>query len=148
MEITRRKAIKGASLAALALSSGGLMKAALANATAFDSTDYSEALKLFLADNELSAGDIKIKAPEVAANGATVPIGIASSIENTQSISIFVENNPRPYIATFHINPRIEASVSVRVKMRETSNIVAIAKTDAGYFVAKQSVKVTAGGCV
>jgi len=146
MEITRRKAIKGASLAALALSSSGLMKTALA--TAFDSTDYSESLELFLGDKELSAGDIKIKAPEVAANGATVPIEITSSIEDTQSISIFVENNPRPYIATFHINPRIEATVSLRVKMRETSNIVAIVKTDAGHFVAKQSVKVTAGGCV
>ena len=68
-------------------------------------------------------------------------------MENVKSISILVENNPRPYIATFFINENIEATVATRVKMRETSNVVAIVDTANGKFIAKQTVKVTAGGC-
>ena len=92
-------------------------------------------------------GNIHIDAPEIASNGATVPITISTDMENVKAISVLVEKNPRPYISTFFMNDQIESSISVRIKMRETSNIVAIVETADGKFIAKQSVKVTAGGC-
>ena len=150
MEITRRHALKIGSLSALAASFSGIVKTAFAqewSAESFDKTVYEEAYEIVTGGVEPQEGDIKIDAPEIASNGATVPITISTEMENVKTISILVENNPRPYISTFFMNDQIESSISVRIKMRETSNIVAIVDTADGKFIAKQSVKVTAGGC-
>lgn len=149
MNFTRRKVLKFSSLSALLVSLAPAMKAAFAewSEASFGNTEYDASLKAVIGDNATQEGGIVIDAPEIASNGATVPITISSDLENIKSISVLVEKNPRPYISTFYMNDKLEPSVSVRVKMRETSNVVAIVETDSGHFMAKQSVKVTAGGC-
>ena len=149
MNFTRRKVLKFSSLSALLATLPAAMKTAFATwpSEAFGFTEYDESLTAVTGGSETQEGSIKIEAPEIASNGATVPITVSSDMENIKSISVLVDKNPRPYISTFFINEHLEASVSVRVKMRETSNVVAIVETDSGHFMAKQSVKVTAGGC-
>lgn len=149
MKISRRHAIKIGSLGAIFTSLSGFAKSVLAEwpAASFDTTVYDEAYAIVTGGVEPQEGSIKIDAPEIASNGATVPITISTDMENVKTISVLVDKNPRPYISTFFINEHIEASIATRVKMRETSNIVAIVETTEGKFIAKQSVKVTAGGC-
>ncbi len=149
MKISRRHAIKIGSLGAIFTSLSGFAKSVLAEwpAASFDTTVYDEAYAIVTGGVEPQEGSIKIDAPEIASNGATVPITISTDMENVKTISVLVDKNPRPYISTFFINEHIEASIATRVKMRETSNIVAIVETAEGKFIAKQSVKVTAGGC-
>lgn len=113
----------------------------------FETAEYQEALTSVLGDSTPAEGGIAIDAPEIASNGATVPITITTDLANPKSISVLVEKNPRPYVSTFYLNENLEPSVAVRVKMAETSNVVAIVETDSGFHIAKQSVKVTAGGC-
>jgi len=149
MKISRRHAIKIGSLGAIFTTLSGFAKAVLAEwpAASFDTTVYDEAYAIVTGGEEPKEGGISIDAPEIASNGATVPITISTDMENVKTISVLVENNPRPYISTFFINDNIEATISTRVKMRETSDVIAIVETAEGKFIAKQSVKVTAGGC-
>ena len=91
---------------------------------------------------------IHIKAPEIAENGAVVPVTVDTSIENVNKISILVDNNPSPLTSSYDINPNLEAYVSTRVKMAKSSNIVAVVSTtDNQHFTASKKIKVTIGGC-
>lgn len=92
------------------------------------------------------SGDIKIKAPEIAENGAVVPVQVTSSIANTESISIVVSGNPTPMIASFNLHGA-EGFVSTRIKMGKTSDVLAVVKAGGSLHAAKQEVKVTIGGC-
>ncbi len=92
--------------------------------------------------------DITIKAPEIAENGAVVPITVSTDITNVNKISILVDNNPSPLTSSFDINPQLEAYVSTRVKIAKSSNIIAvISTTDKQHFSSSKSIKVTIGGC-
>src|SRR5204862_4299215 len=88
-----------------------------------------------------------VQTPEIAENGAVVPIGITSRIPRTDSIAILIEKNPNPLAAVFDIPAGTEPAISTRVKMAKTSNIYALVKADGKYFVAIKEVKVTLGGC-
>jgi len=91
---------------------------------------------------------IHIKAPEIAENGAVVPVTVDATIENVEKISILVDNNPSPLTSSYDLDPQLEAYVSTRVKMAKSSNIIAIVSTsDKQYFTASKSIKVTIGGC-
>lgn len=85
--------------------------------------------------------------PEIAENGAVVPISVTSNIPNTQSIAILVEKNPNTLAASFDIPAGTDANVSTRVKIGESSNVHALIKADNKYFVATREIKVTLGGC-
>ena len=92
--------------------------------------------------------NIHIKAPEIAENGAVVPVSVNTSIEDVTSISIIVDNNPSPLTSSFNINSQLEAYVSTRVKMAKSSNIIALVSTkDNKFFTASKGIKVTIGGC-
>jgi len=149
MKITRRHALKVGSIGAIIGTISGFTKTVFAEwpAAAFDTTAYEDSYAAVIDGVEPQEGSITIEAPEIASNGATVPVTISTDMADVKSISVLVDKNPRPYIATFFINENIEATISTRVKMRETSNVVAIVETASGKFIAKQSVKVTAGGC-
>lgn len=149
MNRIRRNTIKFSSLGALLASVPLSMKTVFAEwpEAPFATDNYQTALTEVIGDNSLEESGVSIDAPEIASNGSTVPITISSDLPNIKTISIFVEKNPRPYISTFYMNDKIDSSVSVRVKMRETSDIIAIVENESGFHVAKQSVKVTAGGC-
>ena len=85
--------------------------------------------------------------PDIAENGAVVPVGITSNIPKTRSIAILVEKNPNMLAAVFDIPAGTEPSLSTRVKMGQTSNVYALVKADGKYYVASKEIKVTLGGC-
>ena len=86
-------------------------------------------------------------APDIAENGAVVPVGVESSCPETESIALLVEKNPNPLAAAFDIPAGTEPSVTTRVKMGQSSNVYALVKADGKFYVAKKEIKVTLGGC-
>ncbi len=137
----------GAALALLAALPKALLAAAWPQ-KAFLSTDGGQALTALLGtDQTIPSNQITLKLPEIAENGAVVPVTISTTLENVESISIVVENNPRPLVATFELMSRALPEVSSRIKMAKTSQIMAVVKTDTGIYSTSKDVKVTIGGC-
>ena len=85
--------------------------------------------------------------PEIAENGAVVPISVTSNIAKTESIAILIDKNPNTLAASFTLPAGTDPSVSTRVKMGETSLVHALIKADGKYFIATREIKVTLGGC-
>lgn len=131
----------------------GLINTALANIQwqqdNFKAADYSETLiDLFQGTEFIESPKIKVRRlPRVAENGAIVPIKISSSLENVTKISILVEKNPHPLIAEFYFSPAVETSVSARIKMAKSSNVIIIVEADEKLYRKKKYVKVIKGGC-
>ena len=117
------------------------------NKAAFESKALADALKNMGATNVIDSRDITITAPDIAENGAVVPIAVTSRIPNTQTIAILAEKNPFPLAASFDLSSGGDAYVSVRIKMGQTSNVHAIVKADGKFYSAVKEVKVTIGGC-
>ncbi len=88
-----------------------------------------------------------IRLPQVAENGAIVPIKINSTLKNVTNIYILVKKNPHPLSAEFELSPALVAEISCRIKMAKSSEVIIIVKADGQYFRKKQYVKVAKGGC-
>jgi sulfur-oxidizing protein SoxY len=148
MQYTKRTLMKGG-LALLALAA--LPRALLAAVwpeKAFNANGMKAALvELLGTDVTTTTDQITLKVPEIAENGAVVPVSIQTALENVESISIVVEKNPRPMVANFEIPPGTLADVSSRIKMAETSDVMAVVKTSNGIYSTSKQVKVTIGGC-
>lgn len=117
------------------------------NKAAFESKNVSDAVKALGGTATVPSNDIAITAPDIAENGAVVPVGVASKIPNTQAVYVLVEKNPNVLAAGFNIPAGTEPSVSTRIKMGQTSNVYAVVKADGKFYVASKEVKVTLGGC-
>jgi sulfur-oxidizing protein SoxY len=118
------------------------------NKAAFEAKETAAAMKSLGANATADSKDLTVKAPDIAENGAVVPVDVVSKIPNTVSISVLVDKNPSPLSASFDFAEGAEAEVSVRLKLSQTSNVKAVAKTaDGKYYVAQKEVKVTVGGC-
>ena len=105
-------------------------------------------MKALGVSNAEDSKDIQIRAPEIAENGAVVPINITSRVPNTQSIAVLIEKNPNALAAKFDFPAGTDPTLSTRVKIGQSSNVHALIKTaDGKYFVATREVKVTLGGC-
>ena len=91
--------------------------------------------------------DIQIKAPDIAENGAVVPVTVSSGVSNPDAISIIVEKNGTPLAASFQLASRAKGYVSTRIKMGETSDVIATVKSGDKIYSARKQVKVTIGGC-
>ena len=155
MQNMRRKVLKaggGMTLYALLVAAGWLKPGDAAaqawNKSAFEAKSLDEALKAFGAASSAQSKDIAfVSTPDIAENGAVVPIGITSSIPRTEAIAILVEKNPNALAAIFEIPPGTEPAIGTRVKMAQTSNVYALVKADGRYYVAAKEIKVTLGGC-
>ena len=150
MKNFRRNFLKlsiGTCAAAAGLLQAGAAWAATWNKNGFDSKTAVDAQNSLGATNLIDSRDITITAPDIAENGAIVPVAITSKIPNTQSISIIAEKNPFPLAASFDISAGGEAYVSTRLKMGQTSNVRAIVKADGKFYTAIKEVKITVGGC-
>lgn len=150
MNTLRRTLLRyGGALSALA--AAGALKAthALAawNKNGFESKAVTEVMKSLGATGAADSAQIVITAPDIAENGAVVPIEVTSRIPNTQSISIIAEKNPFPLAATAEFANGAEPWAYVRIKMGQTSNVRAVVKADGKYFTAVKEVKITIGGC-
>lgn len=148
MHLTRRMLMKsGLALLTLASLPRMLLAAAWPQKT-FSSTATGEALTALLGTDVTTPSDkINLKVPEIAENGAVVPVTISTSLENVESISVVVKKNPRPMAATFDIPPGTLPKVATRIKMGQTSEVMAVVKTGNGVYSASSEVKVTIGGC-
>ena len=151
MNRTRRSLLKFAAgagaLGASALFATRAVFAAPWNKPAFESKALNDALKGLGASNMIESRDISITAPDIAENGAVVPVAVTSKIPNTQSISVIAEKNPFPLAATFDVANGAEPYASVRIKMGQTSNVRAVVKADGKFYTSVKEVKVTVGGC-
>lgn len=141
----------GASALAVAALAGvirsGQAFAATWNKAGFESKVFADSMKSLGAADSAESKDIVITAPDIAENGAVVPVAITSRIPDTQQISILSEKNPFPLAATFDLSGGGEGYVSTRIKMGQTSNVWAVVKADGKFYTAKKEIKITVGGC-
>lgn len=98
-------------------------------------------------DSAEESADIKIKAPEVAENGAVVPVSVTAGIDGATAITLVAPKNPDPLVGTFHLGEGTEAYASTRIKMGKSGSVVALVTAGDKTFKASTDVKVTIGGC-
>jgi len=116
--------------------------------TAYEAKTVQDALKgLFGNDLTEASNTIEIKAPEIAENGAVVPVTIETALKGVESISILAENNPTALIASFTLAANTKPTISTRIKMGKTGNVIAVVKSGGKLYSARKEVKVTIGGC-
>ena len=154
MDKHRREALRkggGVTLLTLLAAAGWLPADALAaewNKAAFETNSLDATMKALGGTAPAQSKDITFfQTPDIAENGAVVPVGVTSAIPKTESIAILVEKNPNMLAATFDIPPGTDPSLSTRIKMGQSSNVIALVKADGKYYYATKEVKVTLGGC-
>lgn len=117
-------------------------------AAAFKAESVDDALNALLGSNSHETSDsIKIKAPDIAENGAVVPVTVESDAENISSISIIAAGNQSPLIASFNLGANALGFVSTRIKMAKTAEVIAVVKAGDNVMSSAKEVKVTIGGC-
>ena len=141
--------IRRALVAALA---AGLLRplaslAAAWNKDAFGAKNSADALKSLGAANPVPSNDIAIEAPQIAENGAVVPIEITSNVRGTRSIMVLVDKNPFPLVGRFEFTEGALPFVKLNVKVGETSDVRVGAEAAGRHYVATTEIKVTIGGC-
>ena len=121
--------------------------AAAWNKVAFDAHALPEVLKAIGASSVVESDKIELRAPEIAENGAIVPVEITSRIPGTESIYIIADKNSQPLVAEFDFTGAIDPFISTRIKMGETSKVRVIVKAGGKFYATTRDVKVTIGGC-
>ena len=150
---TRRALMRrSAAVAALLAGAGLLPSAAFAqagwNKAAFDAKTLEEALKALGAAKPVESKDVIVTAPDIAENGAVVPVAASSALAGVKRIVFLVDKNPSPLAAVFELTDAVDANVATRVKMAQTANVIAVAlMADNRVLFAQKEVKVTLGGC-
>ena len=118
------------------------------NKAAFETHSLDETMKALGGGTPAASKDIVFfSTPDIAENGAVVPIGITSNVPKTESIAILIEKNPNMLAAVFDVPAGTEPTLSTRIKMQQTSNVYALVKAEGKYHVASKEIKVTLGGC-
>ncbi len=116
--------------------------------SAFEAKSVQDALKAVVGtDLTEASGKVKVKAPDIAENGAVVPVTVTASIDGVDAMAIFVEKNPQPLTSSYELSPAALGFVSTRIKMGKTSDVIAVAKAGGKVYSARKEVKVTIGGC-
>lgn len=146
MNMQRRKLIRGFLMLAAAMAVPRWLLAARPD-KAFEATSPDEAISELFGAVPADSAEVQMKIPDIAENGAVVPVTISTSLANVESISVVVDNNPTPLAASFDLGPRAAANVSVRIKMGQSSQVRAIVKADGKLYSTNKEVKVTIGGC-
>jgi len=154
INMKRRTFLKG-SVAAGAISAAvgaGLLTPRMVLAAwptaAFEAKSVDAALDALSGIHALEGSDkISIRAPDIAENGAVVPVSVTTSIAGAESISILAEKNASPLTASFILGPTTEGFVSTRIKMGKTSSVIAVVKAGGKLYSTGKEIKVTIGGC-
>ena len=153
--ISRRLILKGGGSVALAgLGIFSLSRAPVLAAAndrypqdAFTQKDQKEAVKLLYGRTAEPSDKIKLDAPDIAENGAVVPVSVATTLAEVSSISFVVPENPNPLAAHYQIPPGTMPNVANRLKMAKTTNVIVIVEAGGKLYSATKEVKVTVGGC-
>jgi sulfur-oxidizing protein SoxY len=115
---------------------------------AFDNTTVDGALNDLYGSAALTKDDkITLKVPEIAENGAVVPVTVKTKMANVTNISIFADKNPQPLAASFTLPEGTAPNVSIRIRLGETQVVKAVVEADGKLYTTEQEVKVTIGGC-
>lgn len=146
--LTRSAQVAGM-LAALGMLPGlARAQAAGYNAAAFDAKTMPEVLKALGAGAPVESKDVTLTGPDIAENGAVVPVGASTTLPGVKRILLLVEKNPSVLSAIFDVTDAVEANFATRVKMGQSSNVYAVAMMgDGKVLYAAKEIKVTLGGC-
>jgi sulfur-oxidizing protein SoxY len=147
---TRRETLKQSAVVAGLLATAGFPQFAQAafNKVAFDAKSVPDAAKAAGAASLAESKDVTITGPDIAENGAVVPLGASTSLAGVKQLLVLVEKNPAALVALFHVSDSIDANFATRAKMGQSSDVYAVAiMADGKAFFAKKEVKVTLGGC-
>ncbi|MGH8722144.1 MAG: thiosulfate oxidation carrier protein SoxY [Burkholderiales bacterium] len=152
MDRSRRTLVKtAAALGMLAAFGAALLRPGRAlaawNQGAFEAKSAADAMKALGIAHPEETKEIAIRAPDIAENGAVVPIDITSHVPGTSAIWVFVEKNPFPYAGSFDVSQGAEPFVHLRVKMGESSPVRVVVAAGGKHYTAAKEVKVTIGGC-
>lgn len=150
----RREMLKrSATLASLMIAAGLLPAVALAQTTpypsaAFELNNMAALMKALGAAAPAESPDIMLQVPEIAENGAVVPIAASTTLPGLKRLLVLVEKNPNLMAAMFEMSDAIEPAIATRVKMGQSSKVFAVAMLNDGRVLyAQKEVKVTLGGC-
>ena len=151
----RRKILSHSARVAAALAAAGwLPQVALAqqggawNKAAFDAKAMDELMKALGSSAPTESKDVTLTAPDIAENGAVVPVAVASSLPGVKKLIVLVEKNPSLLSASFDVTDAVEPNFGTRVKMGQSSDVYAVAiMADGKALFARKEVKVTLGGC-
>jgi sulfur-oxidizing protein SoxY len=146
---TRRRALQqGAAVAGLLATAGISAPALAANKNAFEAKSVVDAVKAFGGGALVESKDVTLQGPDIAENGAVVPLGVATTAAGVKHLLLLVEKNPNALVAMFNVSEGVETSFSTRAKMGQSSDVYAVAiLADGKALYAKKEVKVTLGGC-
>jgi len=146
--MNRREVLKMTTIIGL-MAANGLITSAQANEwekQAFEGKSLDDVIKAFGGAGTEKSAAINFTAPDIAENGAVVPLVISTTLKASQ-IAIIVEKNPTALSGIFYFPEGAEPFVSTRVKMAQTSNVLALVKAEQKWYLASKEVKVTLGGC-
>ena len=147
---TRRETLKQSAVVAGLLASTGLFpQQALAyQKAAFDAKTLADVAKALGAQAPVESKDVTVGGPDIAENGAVVPLTASTTLAGAKRVLILVEKNPAAMVAMFNVTDSVEANFATRAKMGQSSDVYAVAiMADGKAFYAKKEVKVTLGGC-
>lgn len=151
---SRREVLRRSAAVASMLMAAGLMprvakaQAATFNTAAFDAKTMAELMKALGAAAPTESKDVSIQGPDIAENGAVVPLDASTTLPGVQRMLLLVEKNPNMLSALFEFTDDVDTAISTRVKMGQTSNVVAVAMmSDGRNLFAQKEIKVTLGGC-
>ena len=118
------------------------------DSSAFEAKSLADALKALGAGAPAESKDITLIGPDIAENGAVVPVGVATTLPGAKRLLLLVEKNPNVLAAAFDVSDAVDANFSTRVKMGQSSNVYAVAlMRDGKVLFAQKEIKVTLGGC-
>ncbi len=154
MQAKRRTLLQAgmaAGTVALAVSAGLLTPRAVMAAwpkQAFEARKLPLAMEALLgSDQPVNSPEVKVKAPDIAENGAVVSVTVTTTLPDVESISVFVPVNAFPLAASYELSDVTDGFVTGRIKMAKTSDVIAVVKAGGKLYSAKKGVKVTLGGC-
>ena len=150
MQTRRELMSRSAQVAALMATAGLLPQAALANWSkeAFDAKTLADAVKGLGGGAPALSKDVTITGPDIAENGAVVPMGVSTTLAGAKHLLLMVEKNPNALVAMFNVSDTVDTNFSTRAKMGQSSDVYAVAvMNDGKAFFAKKEIKVTLGGC-
>ncbi|WP_342620022.1 thiosulfate oxidation carrier protein SoxY [Rhodoferax sp. GW822-FHT02A01] len=151
---TRRQMLARSTQVAAMLATLGLLpelaqaQAAGFNVAAFDAKNMADLMKALGGSAPTESKDVTITGPDIAENGAVVPVGASTALPGVKRILLLVEKNPSMLSAMFDVTDAVDANFSTRVKMGQSSNVFAVAMmADGRSLYASKEIKVTLGGC-
>lgn len=147
----RREFLSHSARVAVLLAGAGLLPAAARAAwdgAAFEAKSMGDVMKALGAGAPAESKDIVLTGPDIAENGAVVPVGVSTTLAGAKRLMLMVEKNPNMLAAMFDVTDGVDANFATRVKMSQTSNVFAVAQmADGKVLYTVKEIKVTLGGC-